>query len=109
MTDHDPAKAQVLAALAHHVGRAQGVAAHLLAAAVGIPERRLRACISTLREEGIAVCGHPASGYFIARTAEELDESCRFLRARALHSLALEARLRKIPLPDLIGQLHLPT
>lgn len=109
MTDHDPAKAQVLAALAHHVGRAQGVAAYLLAAAVGIPERRLRACISTLREEGVAVCGHPASGYFIARTAEELDESCRFLRARALHSLALEARLRKIPLPDLIGQLHLPT
>ena len=109
MNERDPAKAHVLAALARHVGRAQGVAAHPLAEIIGITERRLRACISLLREEGVAVCGHPRSGYFIAATADELDESCRFLRSRALHSLVLEARLRKIPFADLVGQLHLPT
>jgi biotin operon repressor len=107
--EHDPAKTQVLAVLAAHVGRGRGIGAHPLAETVGVTERRLRACISQLREEGVAVCGHPKSGYFIAATAEELEESCQFLRSRALHSLAIEARLRKIPLPDLIGQLHLPT
>lgn len=111
MTEHerDPVADQVLAALAAHVGRGRGITAANLARAVDTTERRLRRCISQLREDGIAVCGRPETGYFIAETAEELEESCQFLRARALHSLAIEARLRKIPLPDLIGQLHLPT
>ncbi len=111
MTEHerDPVADQVLAALTAHVGRAQGITAANLARVVDTSERRLRTCISQLREDGVAVCGHPKSGYFIAATAEELEESCQFLRSRALHSLALEARLRKITLPDLIGQLHLPT
>lgn len=105
----------VLQALMRHVGRARGVAADQLAYEVllqqphGAELRRLRKCISTLRENGVAVCGRPETGYFIAATAEELEESCQFLRSRALHSLALEAKLRKIPLPDLIGQLKLPT
>lgn len=107
--------ANVLSVLARHIGRAHGVTADQLAYEVlgqqphGAELRRLRACISRLREDGTAICGHPSTGYFIANSAEELDEGCRFLRARALHSLALEARLRKISLPDLIGQLHLPT
>lgn len=99
----------VLAALSAHIGCAHGIDAVALARCCGITVRNLRHCISELRRDGSAVCGRPETGYFLAATAAELDESCQFLRSRALHSLALEARLRKIPLADLIGQLHLPT
>jgi hypothetical protein len=60
-------------------------------------------------EEGHAICGTPSHGYYIAADAAELEETCEFLRSRALHSLNLESKLRKIPLPDLLGQLHVPT
>ena len=59
--------------------------------------------------DGVAVCGTPETGYYIAATAAELDQTCAFLRSRAMRSLTLEARLRQIPLPDLLGQLHLRT
>ena len=36
-----------------------------------------------------------------------MDETCRFLRGRALHSLQLEARLRKLPMQELVGQISL--
>jgi len=65
--------------------------------------------VSDLRDEGLAVCGTPRHGYYIAATPEELEETCAFIRKRAMHSLCLESRLRKIPLPDLLGQLHVPT
>jgi hypothetical protein len=65
--------------------------------------------VSALREEGIAICGHPKTGYFIAANAEELETTVEFLKSRALHSLHLASRLTKIPLVDLIGQLKLKT
>lgn len=99
----------VAAALAAHVGVARGVTAKALAERLGVHERKLRDLISELREEGIAVCGKPESGYYIAENAEELEETCQFLRSRAMTSLHLEARLRKITLPDLLGQLKLRT
>lgn len=100
---------RVLTVLARHVGAGFGIGAGELAETTGISERRLRRIISQLREDGTAICGHPRTGYYIAQTHAELEESCQFLRARAMHSLALEARLRRIPLPDLLGQLKLPT
>lgn len=99
----------VLAALGCHIGAENGITAERLARQIGISTRELRKCISELREQGVAVCGTPRFGYFVARTEEELEDSCAFLRRRALHSLALEARLRKITLPDLIGQMKLRT
>jgi hypothetical protein len=90
----------------HHIGAARGVRARDLAAAVGCPERELRHVVSQLREQGVAVCGTPASGYFVAATADELTATCEFLRARALQSLHLEACLRHLPLPVLLGQLR---
>lgn len=100
-------RGKVLEALSRHVGREHGITAAALAREAGVSERKLREAISALREDGIAVCGHPKTGYFIAETAEELEESCRFLRSRAMHSLMLEARLRRIPLPELLGQIRL--
>ena len=100
---------QVLSVLAQHIGKGHGIGVRQLAQQLGIEERQTRKFISALREEGHAVCGTPADGYYIAATADELQHTCAFLRRRALHSLTLESRLRKIPLADLLGQLHLPT
>lgn len=92
-----------------HQGRAKGVGADRLAARIGVTPRLLRELISKARAEGVAIVGTPESGYYIAQTADELEECCQFLRARAMHSLHIEARLRQIPLPDLLGQLRLNT
>lgn len=102
-------KAELLTTLSYHHGADRGVSALHLANALSVPERLVRTWVSELREEGIAIAANPKTGYFIAETAEELEECCAFLRKRALHSLTLESRMRKIPLPDLIGQLRLPT
>lgn len=103
-------RADVVAALsAKHRGADNGIGARELAGQVGMHERQLRVVISALREEGTAICGTPSTGYYIAETASELQACCAFLRQRAMHSLRLESRLRNIPLPELLGQLHLPT
>lgn len=94
---------------ARHAGRDHGVSAQALARAMGVSERTLRLLISDAREEGIAIVGTPDTGYFVAQTPAELEECCRFLRARALHSLAIEARLRRVALPELLGQLLINT
>jgi len=70
-------------------------------------QRKVRKIVSELREAGIAVCAHPKTGYFIAETAGELEACCNFLRSRAMHSLTLESRLRKIALGELLGQLRI--
>lgn len=101
------AKASLLNALAAHQGRERGIGARELAAKVGVSPRRLRALISLAREEGTAICGKPASGYFVPVTPEELCESCAFLEHRALTSLRLLSRMKKVSLPDLLGQLRL--
>ncbi|MDT3707451.1 MAG: hypothetical protein ROZ09_11535 [Thiobacillus sp.] len=103
-TPHD-----LLSLLSRHVGRDNGVAVKALAAELDITDRQVRELVSDLRMSGHAVCGHPRDGYYIAETPEEMEETCQFLRNRAMHSLQLESRLRNIPMPDLLGQLHLNT
>lgn len=101
-------KTALLNVLAEHQGRERGIGARDLAAKLGVPPRRLRTLISQARDEdGIAICGHPSTGYFMAATPEELNQSCAFLEHRALHSLRLLSRMKKVSLPDLLGQLRL--
>jgi len=107
MTAQD--RARVLAALTLRPGKVNGIAGVDLAQILELKEREIRHAISDLRMEGIAVCGHPKTGYFIAANPAELEETCAFLRDRALHSLTLESKLRHVPLPELLGQLRLKT
>ena len=95
--------------LTGRIGRKWGVRASTLALQLECTLRTVRELVTELRMDGVAVCGHPASGYFIAQTREELEQTCAFLRSRAMHSLVLESKLRQMPLADLLGQLHLPT
>lgn len=90
-------------------GAERGVSVDALAGLLNCQPRLVRRLVSEARHEGVPICGHPHTGYYIAETQEELLNTCAFLRARAMHSLVLESRLRKIPLPDLIGQLRLNT
>jgi hypothetical protein len=101
-------KTEVLNALSRHQGAGNGIGAKRLAEQLGMPPRRLRTLISELRDgDGMAICGTPSTGYFMAVTPEELQASCAFLEHRALHSLRLLSRMKKVSLPDLLGQLRL--
>lgn len=99
----------LLAVLQRHVGAERGMSVEQLAVALAITPREVRKLVSAAREEGVAVCAHPKTGYYIASTAEELERTCAFLRSRAMHSLVLEARLRKTSLAELLGQIKLHT
>lgn len=110
------ARHALLAALRNHIGRANGVTAEVLVIEVNsdangrrINERDLRQLVTDLRLEGHHVCAHPVTGYYLAETPEELDASIAFLRERAMSSLRQISAMKQISLPDLMGQLHLPT
>jgi biotin operon repressor len=103
------AKARVLSVLVWHEGKANGISAKDLSLKVGVLERDIREIVSALRLEGTAVCAHPAHGYFIAANDQEVTETCEFLYSRAMHSLGIISVLKGVPLPELRGQLRLPT
>ncbi len=103
-TKHD-----VDAALFLHTGKANGIKAEDLARQLNCEPRQVRLLVTELRLDGRGICGHPKTGYYIAETNEELEETCAFLRSRALHSLALESKLRHVPLVELLGQMRLKT
>lgn len=102
-------KDDLIGVLSHRIGRARAASAASLAAEMAMDARQVRKLVSELRMDGMAVCGHPRDGYYIAETSEELEQTCQFLHSRSMHALTLESRLRKIPLTDLIGQMKLPT
>lgn len=104
----------LLLALRNHIGRARGVNAQQLVTEIlgrtsAADERRLRDLVVELRLQGHHVCGRPRDGYFLAADEIELEETLKFLRDRALTSLTQASRMRGISIPDLVGQLHLPT
>ncbi len=111
--------ATVLTVLSRHIGRENGATAEQLAREIAggsvpgqgyvVLTRQLREAVVQLRLEGHHVCATPENGYFLAASAEELDATCVFLHERAMTSLKQIAAMKRISLPDLRGQLHLPT
>lgn len=101
-------KTNLLNELSKHQGREKGIRADFLAERIGCSQRILRKLISQCRfEDGHAICGHPHTGYYMATTPEELQDTCRFLEKRAMHSLIRLSRMKNVSLPDLLGQLKL--
>ena len=108
--------AAVLNVLAHHIGAENGIHVRELVQRItgqlqttDALERKVREIVTELRMDGQHVCGHPASGYFMAATPEELQATCEFLFQRAMTGLKQISRMKNVSLPDLRGQLHLPT
>lgn len=101
---------QLLTALSGHIGKGNGISAKALAERLGFDNTRsLRKLISCAIEvDGVAICGTPRDGYYIAATAEELLETIEFHDHRAKHELKKAGSLRRM-LGDLFGQLHVPT
>lgn len=106
---------QVIAELARHSGADSGIHVRELvtsitgqAASCALQERKVRQHIAELRLDGHHICGHPASGYFMAANGQELDATCDYLRARAMNSLRIISRLRGVAMPELMGQMQLP-
>ena len=93
----------------NHIGKANAISGADLAHALGTNPRQLRHMTDALIDEGIALCSHPANGYWIAQTPAELETCCQFHNKRGLHELGKEAKLRKMSMQDLLGQLHLKT
>ena len=101
-------KTSLLNVMSTHHGRDEGISARYLAMYLQVSQRELRKLISQCRyEDGAAICSHPSTGYFIATTADELDMCCKFLEHRALHSLQLLSKMKKVSMPALVGQLLL--
>lgn len=103
----------VLAALRDRVGRVRGVNAKTLALELtgrirAADQRKLRQAIEALRRAGHCICAHPATGYFRAGCDQDVDETCEFLYARAMTTLAQVSAMKRVELPDLRGQLRLP-
>jgi biotin operon repressor len=102
-------RAIVLTVLSRHIGRGNGIGGKQLATEAGVESRQVRKLVSELRREGHAVCAHPKTGYYMAATADDVEHTYQFLTNRSMHGLVDAYYLKKIPLPDLLGQLHLPT
>lgn len=108
--------ALVLAELQHHIGSDNGIHVRELVQRItgqlqtsdGL-ERKVREIVTELRMDGQHVCGHPSTGYYMAATPEELQATCEFLYQRAMTGLSQISRMKNVSLPDLRGQLHLPT
>lgn len=107
---------QVLDALEDHIGADSGITAERLAMKITeapepnpAAERKLRQHIADLRMHGVRICGHPSTGYYLAKTAEDIEQTCQYLHHRAMTSLVQISRLRGIALPELLGQLKLAT
>jgi hypothetical protein len=103
---------QVLAELRTRPGRDNGIhvrdlVARITGQAAPAPalERRVREFVSALRLQGEQICGKPDTG--MAASAAELDETCRYLRSRAVSGLLIESRMRRVSMPALLGQLSL--
>jgi hypothetical protein len=101
------ATALVIQALAPYKGRANGIDVKALAAITGLSPRMVRHAVSDLDFEGSPVCSHPSHGYYIALDDDDVAVCADFLEQRALHGLKRAARLRKLALPALMGQLQL--
>lgn len=73
--------------------------------------RKLRIVITELRKQGAAICSDTSrtgGGYYVASGgSSEMKDYLTRLRRRGLRALVLEAKLRKITLAELLGQMEL--
>lgn len=105
---------QLLNLLKNHNGANNGlhmreIASRLYGDGAGdFEERKIRSLIVCLRDEGHPICGRPDTGYFIAATPQELDDTCDFLLRRVQTTVTQIARMKRRSVPNLRGQLGLP-
>lgn len=100
-------KALVLTALQSRIGVARGMHEAELVAITLLNGRICRKAIELLRLDGVQICGKPETGYYIAATADELNQTTDWMFKRAAKTLKQISRMKKIALPALVGQINL--
>lgn len=88
-------------------GATNGRSVETLAFMADTTPRAIRTLTDELIAEGVPVCAHPSTGYYIADTWEEVEATYAWLRSRGLHSLKKASQLRaafKVGDDDLISQ-----
>lgn len=116
MTEHIITPQRTLMILSRHIGAENGACAEDLvieitesADHIEAGKRRFRNVIERLRGAGHHICATPRDGYYIAANDAELTETCEYLYSRAITSLSQISAMKRVSLPDLRGQLRLPT
>jgi hypothetical protein len=72
--------------------------------------RALRHLITSLRNEGVAICSvsdRSGGGYYLASAGSEINDYLRRLERRALKILARISKIKKVTLPEYLGQMRL--
>lgn len=72
--------------------------------------RALRRLVTELRADGVPVCSvasQSSGGYYLAAAGSELTDYLRRAEMRALKILKRNARIKKVSLPEYLGQLRL--
>ena len=89
-------KAVTTAALkaALQTGAANGRSVETLAYLADTTPRAVRKMVDALIDEGVPICAHPATGYYIAESWAEVEATYTWLRSRGLHSLVKASKLR---------------
>lgn len=93
-------KTQLLQILQRHVGKQRGIHVKHLAHQLAATERAARKLVAEARADGLPICGTPESGYYLASSQAELDETIAFMQSRVQSSLDQIACLRRAVLPD---------
>jgi len=109
----------IMMALSRHMGPEHAIGADALYAEVFGEAAKgkingtkaLRRLVTALRKKGIAIgssCRTDGGGYYLVRAGSELEDfRRRMYRRPALRKLSLDAKLGKIALPELLGQITL--
>ncbi|ESP62830.1 putative cytosolic protein [Smithella sp. ME-1] len=72
--------------------------------------RALRSLITAMRDDGLAICSitsRDGGGYYQPAAGSEMIDYLRKMERRALCILKRNSRMKKISLPDYLGQLKL--
>lgn len=114
MDDQQAMKGKVLQELSQCVGREKAIdAGDLFERVFGekwtnkiSDTRPLRYLIRDLRKGGAPI-GSCSQGYYLLRSDTELADYCRRVERNALGRLMLVSKIKKISLPQLLGQMQL--
>lgn len=111
-------EAILLAVLVTHIGSHNAISMGALYTAVfgeqwknlANDTRSIRKIVTEMRNKGVAICSSKkrnTGGYYLASAGSELTDFLRRSETQAIRMLARNARIKKISLPDYMGQLRL--
>jgi len=116
--DTPEARARLLSILTTHIGETNAISMAELYERVFDKKwhnkvndtRKLRLLVNKMRSEGIAICSttdQNNGGYYLAAAGSEVNDYLRRLERRALKILWRISKIKKVSLPELLGQMRL--